>query len=92
MTRPKKNHPTSLRKLTKLERIMYRRWRSDAASLDTARDLRQKADLPDLDQRKAELEMYVAAADASYNEWLTICDAVDEVEQALLNGFVMPEA
>jgi hypothetical protein len=72
--------------LQKMERGTYRDWTLAVRELGQMRNrliLAAKQDIPDA---KSRLELATAYADACFNKWTTVCNALDEIEQAGLNG------
>lgn len=73
-------------KLRKLEGQAYREWFAAVRAVSERRNALILAANGDQPEAKSLLTMAIAYADRKFNAWGSVCDALDELEQASLNG------
>lgn len=66
--------------LRKLETQTYKEWWAHVRYVGECRNALIMAEGPDQKEKKAILTMATASADRTFNRWLQVCEALDEVE------------
>jgi hypothetical protein len=70
----------AIQKLRKLEVLNNREWYASARYVQECRNALNTADLSDVPQLAASLQMAVIKCDRDFAAWLTVCETLDEIE------------
>jgi hypothetical protein len=76
----------AINNLRKIEKRSYAEWSRAVRYAAECRNAVLTADQRDRREKKAALTLALANADRTFTTWCNVCDTLDEIEQAGLNG------